>query len=86
MAGFDKDWIKSGNRRFVTYTNLDPGEYVFKVIGSNNDGFWNKTGASIRIVILPPFWRTWWFILISILLIGGFIAFIIIYRVKISLQ
>ncbi len=82
MEGFDKDWIKSGNRRFVTYTNLDPGEYVFKVIGSNNDGIWNRTGASIRIIILPPFWRTWWFILISILLIGGFIAFIIIYRVK----
>jgi len=82
MEGFDKDWIKSGSRRFVTYTNLDPGEYVFKVIGSNNDGIWNEAGASLKIIILPPFWRTWWFIIISILLIGGFIAFIIIYRVK----
>ncbi|MCL5028662.1 MAG: histidine kinase [Bacteroidetes bacterium] len=82
MEGFDKDWIQSGNRRYVTYTNLDPGKYVFKVIGSNNDGIWNQTGASIKIIILPPFWRTWWFIIISVFLIGGFIAFIIIYRVK----
>ncbi len=82
MEGFDKDWIKSGSRRFVTYTNLDPGEYTFRVIGSNNDGIWNKTGASLKIIILPPFWRTWWFNILSILLIGSFIALIITYRVK----
>ncbi|MDR3628537.1 MAG: two-component regulator propeller domain-containing protein [Ignavibacteriaceae bacterium] len=82
MDGFDKYWIQSGNRRFVTYTNLDPGEYTFKVRGSNNDGIWNLTGTSIKIIILPPFWRTWWFILISVLTLGGIITSIIIYRVK----
>jgi hypothetical protein len=49
MEGFDKGWIQSGNRRFVTYTNLDPGEYTFKVAGSNNAGSGDETGASIKI-------------------------------------
>jgi|YelNatPaOPRAMG01_1025707.scaffolds.fasta_scaffold00247_10 ligand-binding sensor domain-containing protein/two-component sensor histidine kinase len=82
MEGFDKNWILSNYRRYVTYTNLDPGKYIFRVIGSNNDGVWNKKGVSLEIDILPPFWRTWWFISISILLIGGFVVFIIIYRVR----
>ncbi len=82
MEGFDKDWVQSGNRRYVTYTNLDPGKYVFKVKGSNNDGIWNEKGASIRIIILPPFWKTWWFIILAFLLVGGLITFVITYRVR----
>ena len=82
MVGFDKGWTDAGNRRYVTYTNLDPGEYTFKVIGSNNDGIWNDKGASIRLTILPPFWRTWWFILSSVLIGGGMIVFFITYRVR----
>ncbi|MGB8951164.1 MAG: two-component regulator propeller domain-containing protein [Candidatus Aminicenantales bacterium] len=62
MEGFDKDWIHtSASQRYASYTNLDPGEYTFKVIASNNDGIWNKEGASLRIVIIPPFWETLWF-------------------------
>jgi len=61
MEGFDKDWVYVGNERKATYTNLDPGEYVFSVKGSNNDGIWNEEGTSIRIFINPPFWQTWWF-------------------------
>ncbi len=82
MEGFDKGWVKSGNRHFVTYTNLDPGEYTFRVRGSNNDGVWNTEGASIKIVILPPFWRTWWFIFSSFLALGSLIIFLISYRVR----
>ncbi len=82
MKGFDKNWIDAGNRRYVTYTNLDPGDYTFEVIGSNNDGIWNDKGASINITILPPFWRTWWFILSSVLIGGGIIVFFITYRVR----
>lgn len=59
MEGVDKDWVYSGTRRFVSYPNLDPGEYIFSVKGSNNDGVWNESGTSIRIIILPPFWETW---------------------------
>ncbi|HEY6162943.1 MAG TPA: two-component regulator propeller domain-containing protein, partial [Bacteroidia bacterium] len=61
LKGFDKQVIKAGNRRFVSYTNLDPGEYTFTVLASNNDGVWNEKGKSIHITIVPPFWKTWWF-------------------------
>jgi signal transduction histidine kinase/FixJ family two-component response regulator len=61
MEGVDLDWVYSGDRRFVTYTNLDPGRYTFKVKGSNNDGVWNEAGVSVNIVITPPFWETVWF-------------------------
>ncbi len=62
MDGFEKDWNHTdAYRRYVTYTNLDPGEYTFKVKASNNDGVWNETGASLKIIILPPWWQTWWF-------------------------
>jgi ligand-binding sensor domain-containing protein len=71
MENFDRDWVIAGRRYFATYTNLDPGEYIFKVIGSNNDGIWNKNGSSIKLIINPPFWRTWWFILLSVFIVGG---------------
>ncbi len=61
MEGFDKDWTYSGARRRVTYTNLNPGDYVFRVKGSNNDGIWNEEGTSIKIHISPPYWKTVWF-------------------------
>lgn len=64
MEGFDDEWILSGNRRYAGYTNLDPGEYVFHVKGSNNDGVWNESGSSIIIIITPPFYKTWWFLII----------------------
>ncbi|MGA8263524.1 MAG: triple tyrosine motif-containing protein, partial [Ignavibacteriaceae bacterium] len=82
MEGFDKNWIYSGNRRFITYTNLDPGKYIFKVIGSNNDGVWNKTGTQLAIIISPPFWRTWWFLSSAVIIVGGMIYLIIYYKVK----
>ncbi|MBN2246401.1 MAG: response regulator, partial [Candidatus Aminicenantes bacterium] len=61
MEGFENDWEEIENRRFVTYTNLPPGEYTFKIMGSNNDGVWSEQGASLRLIINPPIWRTWWF-------------------------
>ncbi len=59
LEGFDKDWVNAGTQRNATYTNLDAGEYTFWVTASNSDGTWNKEGASIKIVIPPPFWATW---------------------------
>ncbi len=61
LEGFDRDWIYNETKNYASYTNLDPGEYVFKVRGSNSNGVWNKDGRSIRIIISPPFWQTWWF-------------------------
>ncbi|HET6992133.1 MAG TPA: SpoIIE family protein phosphatase, partial [Bacteroidia bacterium] len=61
MEGFDDDWVDIGTRRFATFTNLDPGEYTFRVMSSNNDGYWGNGGTEIHITITPPFWRTKWF-------------------------
>ncbi len=72
MEGFEENWnYTDADRRFVTYTNLDPGEYTFRVKGSNNDGIWNEEGASISIIILPPWWATTWAYLAYALLIIG---------------
>jgi len=64
LDNFDKDWNYVGDKRTATYTNLDPGEYTFRVKASNNDGKWNDKGTFITIYIKPPFWLTWWFKLI----------------------
>jgi len=76
LEGFDAAWIHCGSRRYASYTNLNPGNYVFRVKGSNSDGVWNEAGAAIAITIRPPFWRTWWFALFSSLsLIGGIVLY-----------
>ncbi len=61
LEGFDKEWNYCGTRRFATYTNIEPGEYIFKVKGTNNDGVWSSKPAELRVKISPPFWDTWWF-------------------------
>ncbi len=71
MEGFDPTWRYVDSRRSATYTALPPGKYTFRVKGSNNDGVWNEEGASLSLRITPPFWRTWWFITLSALLIIG---------------
>ena len=76
MEGFETDWNYIGTRRTATYTNLDPGHYVFRVKASNNDGIWNESGTFIDIVINPPFWRTWWAYLIEALLVILIISFV----------
>jgi len=81
MDGFDKDWTAvDASRRFVTYTNLDPGKYTFRVMGTNNDGIWNKNEARLNITVLPPFWQTWWFRTLSVLIILGILYSIHKYR------
>ncbi|RCR70339.1 hybrid sensor histidine kinase/response regulator [Larkinella punicea] len=74
LEGFDRGWIYAGHARMATYTNLDPGDYVFRVRASNNDGVWNERGTSLRIVITPPYWETWWFRtgLVLALLLGAY--------------
>lgn len=70
LEGVDNIWIESGNDRVANYTHISPGEYIFRVKGSNNDGIWNEKGLTILIVITPPFWETWWFrLLFSICII-----------------
>ncbi|MXV17334.1 hybrid sensor histidine kinase/response regulator [Hufsiella ginkgonis] len=71
LAGQDTAWIYSGAQRKATYTNLAPGEYVFKVKASNNDGVWNGRPAALKITIVPPFWMTWWFRTLAVLALAG---------------
>ena len=65
LVGLEKKWVYSGSRRYASYTNLNPGNYVFRVKGSNNDGVWNEKGTSIEVIIHPPWWKTIWFRLLA---------------------
>lgn len=58
LEGFNENWIQLGNNHTITFTNLSPGDYKLRVIGSNNDGLWNEDGTSLFIKVLPPWWRT----------------------------
>jgi ligand-binding sensor domain-containing protein/signal transduction histidine kinase len=68
LEGFDRDWIDAGSRNYVPYPNLEGGEYVFKVRASSAVGGWNKEFASLRIVIVPPFWKRPWFYVLCALI------------------
>jgi len=81
MEGLDEDWITTGaDKRFASYTTLSPGVYTFRVKGSNNDGVWNDGGASLKIIITPPFWKTWWFRGLAAALVLFFLFYL--YRVR----
>lgn len=83
LVGLENRWQKANAKyRIATYTDLEPGEYIFKVRGSNNDGLWNLKGKTISLIILPPVWRTWWFILLSSLLVIIVITLLIKSRIK----
>jgi signal transduction histidine kinase/ligand-binding sensor domain-containing protein/AraC-like DNA-binding protein len=71
MEGVDLDWVTvPASRRFVTYTNLKGGDYIFSVKASNSDGVWNDNPTKLKIHISPPFWATIWFRVISIISIS----------------
>jgi signal transduction histidine kinase/ligand-binding sensor domain-containing protein/CheY-like chemotaxis protein len=82
LAGLDKEWIKAGMERKASYTNLDPGTYTFRVIASNNDGVWNTKGTSITIVITPPFWLTWWFRIMVLIIVIAIIYSLYYFRLR----
>jgi len=82
MEGFESNWNYVGSTRTATYTNLDPGQYKFRVKASNNDGIWNEQGAFIDITIEPPFWKTWWAYLIESLLVIAIVYFVLNYFIS----
>src|SRR5262249_9791614 len=65
LAGLDSDWIDAGTRRTAYYSHVAPGTYTFEVMAANRDGVWSDHPAQIRVVVVPPFWRTWWFTLLT---------------------
>ena len=83
LEGLDKDWHYAGYANQAVYTNLNPGTYIFKVKGSNNDGYWNENASSVRVTITPPFVQTYWF---RALLITGAILIILMIIKAINLR
>ncbi len=69
LEGLDKTWNQTSDERSASYTNLDPGTYVFKVKSIDNTGRWSSRVLSLRIIITPPFWLTWWFKVIAVLIL-----------------
>ncbi|MCL6493599.1 MAG: hypothetical protein K6T54_02340 [Ignavibacterium sp.] len=83
LEGFDNDWqFTNSSLRIANYTNLSPGEYIFKVRGSNSDGMWNENYASITIIISPPFWKTYWFIALISLITVLVLYYVFTIRIK----
>ena len=82
LEGYDKDWKSHGTRRFVQYTNIAPGSYVFKVKAANNDGIWSQKITLINIDIQPAFWQTLWFKISSIIAFAFFLLLIYQFRVR----
>jgi len=80
MEGLDSDWTRPGNRRFVSYAGIPPGEYTFRVKASNNDGLWNEDGVALKISVIPPFWKTRWFQALALLFIAGLVVGGVRYR------
>jgi signal transduction histidine kinase/ligand-binding sensor domain-containing protein len=85
LNGYDKQWREVGTERKANYTNLAPGEYIFTVLASNNDGIWNPQGTTYSFTIKPPFYLTLWFQTAAMILLGLFIAamiLLIIHNIK----
>ena len=83
LEGFETEWIETDhNRRFASYSNLESGEYTFKVQASNNDGKWGNNIAELKITVLPPFWERTWFIVLIILLIASVIIVVYFSRIR----
>jgi signal transduction histidine kinase len=82
LEGLDETWIDAKTRRMAYYPYLPPGAYTFRVIAANSDGVWNTEGKSLRIIVLPPFYRTWWFLMLIGLGVAGAVWLGYEYRVR----
>ncbi|MCK6693293.1 MAG: hypothetical protein L6Q97_14500, partial [Thermoanaerobaculia bacterium] len=74
LEGYDRDWVYSGARNYVSYTNLPAGSYTLRVKAANNHGVWSEREKTIRVLIRPPYWQTWWFVILilSALVVAGY--------------
>jgi signal transduction histidine kinase len=79
LDGYDRDWIDAKDRRVAYYPQVSPGNYTFRVMAANNDGFWSTQDATLQLTVIPPFWRTWWFTALAVLALAA-LAFAIYKR------
>jgi ligand-binding sensor domain-containing protein/signal transduction histidine kinase len=82
LEGFDSKWNYIKEQHTATFTNLDPGNYTFRVKAANNNGIWNEQGISVQIIVTPPFYKRWWFYAIVLTSVILFVIFIIHVRTK----
>ncbi len=83
LEGFNQDWVETDSmNRIATYTNLDPGEYLFRVKASNNNGIWNEEGISLPITITPPYWQTLWFRILMVSALAALLLAFYFWRIR----
>lgn len=83
LQGFDREWVHTdAAHRSASYTNLNPGHYVFRVKAANHLGVWNEEPATLRVTITPPFWQRWWFRMLGVALVVFTLA--LLYRIRID--
>jgi len=87
LHGFDENWqISSADKRNVTYTNLSPGAYIFEVYASTGNDIWSEEPTQIEFTVLPPWWLSWWFIFLTVLIIGSLIVLYNRHRVNLIVK
>ncbi len=86
LKGVDNKWISAGNNNSATYTNLEPGEYLFEVKGTNSDGIFSDNFAQLKLIVVPSFWQTFWFKLLMAVLLVAAIIFFVRYRIKTKIK
>jgi signal transduction histidine kinase len=82
LDDFDDEWNNVGTRREATYTNLSPGKYTFMVKASNNDGIWNEKPTTIKVIVLPPWWKTLFFRIFIVILVTSLVVGYYFYRIS----
>jgi signal transduction histidine kinase/ligand-binding sensor domain-containing protein len=82
MEGIDKDWVNSSTQNFARYANINAGNYTFLLKASNSDGIWNNEPKKLQITIVPPFWRTWWFLTLCALFAMALVGYIVYLRLS----
>jgi signal transduction histidine kinase/ligand-binding sensor domain-containing protein len=82
LEGYDDNWIYANDIRTATYTNIEPGTYTFLVYGSNNDNVWSEKPASLTIDIIPPWWKTWEFKVLLIVLVIVVVTLLVNLRIR----
>lgn len=82
LENYDEKWSNSSFLNYASYKGISDGEYKFSVLGSNNDGLWNESGASLSVIISTPFWKSWWFIVLVFFTLGAIITYLVFSQVR----
>lgn len=86
LEGLDHDWVYSGNRPYVTYSHVPPGDYTFRVKAANSSGVWNEKGIAYKIYVSPPWWATWWFRIAAVFAIASAVYMLYRYQLRQALK